>query len=351
MQLNVPPISNLTQITTRSHHDLQDLTINDDHTQYDLLSGNRTLSGNKTYTGQIDMSGASEVLVPTPTTSGQAVTKEYADSLSPVNLQSIIVFDEACVANDPITISDGTISVGLIESGGTLSGGYGFGTSGTPEVAMKVVVGASSLTISSITCYLEDPPLISNNFKIYLEADSSGVPSGTALVTATLLESNVGSGMTLVTISFSSAQLLAANTIYWIVFGVDSLYSSSMVVGGSSSSNLNGATYNGTTWTTGQSDIWYKLNGTSIAGHAIIANSSVAGRASGFIGFSVASVSSHSSGSVATDGKVTGFSGLSIGKQYYLNDAAGTIGTSAGTVSRKVGIALSSTTLIITNVW
>jgi hypothetical protein len=37
--------------------------------------------------------------------------------------------------------------------------------------------------------------------------------------------------------------------------------------------------------------------------------------------------------------------------QYYLNDTNGTIGTSAGSNTRKVGIAMSPTTLAITNLW
>lgn len=53
--------------------------------------------------------------------------------------------------------------------------------------------------------------------------------------------------------------------------------------------------------------------------------------------------------SVVLNGIVTGLSGLTIGSVYYLNDTAGTIGTSPGTNTRKLGIALSATTLYITN--
>jgi hypothetical protein len=36
---------------------------------------------------------------------------------------------------------------------------------------------------------------------------------------------------------------------------------------------------------------------------------------------------------------------------YYLNNNSGTIGTSPGTNTRKVGIAMDATHLLITNAW
>jgi len=47
-------------------------------------------------------------------------------------------------------------------------------------------------------------------------------------------------------------------------------------------------------------------------------------------------------------GVVAGFSGLTPGAVYYLQDAVGTIGTTPGTVSQPVGIAISATELLIT---
>lgn len=71
----------------------------------------------------------------------------------------------------------------------------------------------------------------------------------------------------------------------------------------------------------------------------------------GFIGFTQTSVSSGSTVNVIINGIVTGFTTLTPDAQYYLNDTAGTIGTSPGSNTRKIGIALSTTTLLITNVW
>ena len=70
-----------------------------------------------------------------------------------------------------------------------------------------------------------------------------------------------------------------------------------------------------------------------------------------FIGFAAAAITGGVTGSFVTSGVATGFSGLTPGVQYYLSDTPGAIGTSPGTNTRKVGIAISTTTLLITNTW
>jgi len=68
-----------------------------------------------------------------------------------------------------------------------------------------------------------------------------------------------------------------------------------------------------------------------------------------FLGFAAASITGGTNGTFVTAGIAVGFSGLLPGSLYYLNDTPGTIGPTPGTNSRKVGIALSTTTLLITN--
>lgn len=69
-----------------------------------------------------------------------------------------------------------------------------------------------------------------------------------------------------------------------------------------------------------------------------------------FIGFASSSVSAGASVTIITNG-ISAQSGLTPNSQYYLNDTIGTIGTSAGTNTRKVGISLSATQLSVTNIW
>ncbi len=68
-----------------------------------------------------------------------------------------------------------------------------------------------------------------------------------------------------------------------------------------------------------------------------------------FLGFVTANASKGTNVNIAISGIVTNLSGLTPNNVYYLNDTLGTIGTSPGTNSKKVGISLSTTTLMVAN--
>ena len=75
------------------------------------------------------------------------------------------------------------------------------------------------------------------------------------------------------------------------------------------------------------------------------------GKYEAFLGFVKETVSKQDYTNLIVSGIVSGFSGLTQGSQYYLSDTAGQISTTPGTNTRKVGIAISSTELLITNIW
>lgn len=66
-----------------------------------------------------------------------------------------------------------------------------------------------------------------------------------------------------------------------------------------------------------------------------------------FIGFADSSVGVGATVSVSVAGVVTGLSGLTVGRKYYLQNTVGTIGLTAGTYAKAIGYALSTTTLFI----
>lgn len=70
-------------------------------------------------------------------------------------------------------------------------------------------------------------------------------------------------------------------------------------------------------------------------------------RANSIIGFAVDAISEDNVGVVQIGGIADGFSGLLVGTTYYLSDTAGAISTSAGSQSRKIGIAISTTEILI----
>lgn len=74
-------------------------------------------------------------------------------------------------------------------------------------------------------------------------------------------------------------------------------------------------------------------------------------RSSAFVGFAQGSASAGGTIAVTTGGVATGLSGLSPGAQLYLNNTPGSVGASPGTQTRKVGIALDTTSVLVTNIW
>lgn len=64
-------------------------------------------------------------------------------------------------------------------------------------------------------------------------------------------------------------------------------------------------------------------------------------------GFAITASTDGNPITVQTDGIVGGFTSLDIGKDYYVQDAVGTIGTTAGTYEIKVGVAISATQILI----
>jgi hypothetical protein len=68
-----------------------------------------------------------------------------------------------------------------------------------------------------------------------------------------------------------------------------------------------------------------------------------------FLGFVTNSPTATQAATIQIAGVMTGLSGLSPMKTCYLSNTLGTISTTAGTNSRKVGIALTATTMLITN--
>lgn len=79
-------------------------------------------------------------------------------------------------------------------------------------------------------------------------------------------------------------------------------------------------------------------------------DASFASQTTGFLGFVKATTSSGNTATVVIGGSFSGvLSGLTVGQQYYLSDTRGAIALTAGTNSRKVGISLSTTDILVLN--
>lgn len=95
----------------------------------------------------------------------------------------------------------------------------------------------------------------------------------------------------------------------------------------------------------------FELSGALRKGEVRKSDASVASTVNSFIGFVQETVADGVSCRVLIGGVDENQSGLTFASQYYLSDTAGAISSSVGTVTRKCGIAVSDTEILITNIW
>jgi hypothetical protein len=102
------------------------------------------------------------------------------------------------------------------------------------------------------------------------------------------------------------------------------------------------------------SNVWlYALAAVSSGSSARVFKASAAQAATSdtFIGFAYEAGVAGDSKRATISGCNASQSGLTKDSRYYLSDTAGAISTTAGTVTRKVGQAVSATEILVTNIW
>lgn len=147
--------------------------------------------------------------------------------------------------------------------------------------------------------------------------------------------------------TFASPITLSANTTYAIV--VKSAQTLWWYGDGSSGTGV-GTSTNGSSWSTvANQSRSYKIYETqTVAGRAYKSNALQSNEYSNnVIGIVNSTVTAGNSASVTLGGVSTHLTGLTAGTTYYLSDTDGALSSSAGTVSRKVGLALSTTELLL----
>ena len=198
-----------------------------------------------------------------------------------------------------------------------------------------------------------------DSIKVGIQSNSAGAPDGTFLGSATLAGSSITTGYVEYTFTLDSEVNITANTKYFIVLertgtldntnayrvrSDDNVsYSGGGIVGWDSTNGWSSETASGR--------LEFELLTTTVAGRIYNASARTTDESNAFIGFMKVAVAGLDTGIVMLDSEVSGFTGLTVGTQYYLSNTFGAIATSVGTVTRKAGISTSATSLLITNTW
>jgi len=185
------------------------------------------------------------------------------------------------------------------------------------------------------------------NLAVY-EVDGSNKPTGSALYTASLDSASIAPGGEAdYDFIFTSANLTQSATYALVVS-----YPGGDYIGlkTNNTTRVNGwiSTDSGSTWNNSP-DAYFRIYGyqTGIVAGSVSKSEGDDPLRARFNGFATSLATAGNSINVKLYGVVTGFTGLTPGAKYYVQDTRGTIGTSAGSTSIIVGVAINSTSLYI----
>lgn len=350
--------------------------VNAGHNHKDAAGGGKIDEGAITLNDvtTLDVSTSTHGLVPKAPNTGNQFLKDTGAWASISGIGELTIEanqgNEALSIRDCVYVEDGQgvttdLTLAVTQTSDNTSAGapYFNGDASGDSVGMRQSFQLSYKTaVKSITLKVGIGASANWSFYYRLSADNAGVPGTTLGDTA----GQTGTGKfaeTEKTQEFATPVVLEANTTYWISLrgNTDSTYripycryqNTDVYAGGQMDYTIDG----GTNWTTNAGDAYMKINTVFVsnAGNIKKADANAAGLYATTIGFSTdnyaipdgnADIDSYIV-TVQTDGVIGGFTGLTPGVVYYLQDTPGAIGTSPGTNSVKVGIAVSTTELLI----
>lgn len=195
--------------------------------------------------------------------------------------------------------------------------------------------------------------------RLTIRETSGGIPTNT-VVTGSTVEKVISPSPASNTFTFSSPIDISPNTTYAISIERDN--SIEPITSGNSASvqKANGGYADGSVYTSSDGSSWSSDTG-DFAVFEIIETYTIAGRvyktdttnndefANNFIGFANEDFTNGNFVVVNIIGIDTNQTGLNVGSTYYLQDTAGTIGTSTGSQSRKIGRAIDTNNILIIN--
>lgn len=183
----------------------------------------------------------------------------------------------------------------------------------------------------------------SGNITIALQADSGGSPSGVSLTSGSWAHSTAPGNTDTASVTFSPLYTMTPGTTYWLVVSgggnddVMTVLQSSGSAFGNAKISVNGGAY---------SDAGYKISGgykaqsPYLKGFVLASAAANNDRMNNVIGFSKSAGSFGDSISVDVGGISSASTTIATSTLYYLSDTNGSISTTAGTNSVRLGIGL-----------
>jgi len=261
---------------------------------------------------------------------------------------------EGITVTVPVPVFIGTAEFDtLIDTGAGAGAKDNIGENVNREKEAQSFQFSASTTINYLKLQLAKFGSPTDNLIISIQTDDSNKPSGTILASATIAGSSLGA-MAEVSMALSSSITLSASTKYWIVASRSGALNGSNYYewGGNNSGSTyaDGVafTYNVGSWVAAAAiyDFQAKIGILTANTKVYVSDANNATRDT-FIGFVQSTVLMDASTSVVLVGIVSGFTGLTPNSTYYVQNTIGTIGTTPGSTSIPVGVAISTTEILI----
>jgi len=265
---------------------------------------------------------------------------------------------ENITAGQPVVIGDDTSTAEQIAQD-TTDTGHVLDDDDIDLVSQSFTTSADTDQITAIQQRLSKGGTLGGmnlTVKIYL-ADGSDEPTGAVLASKQVV---LGASQAEAWITFTLATALdvLASTKYVYTVEIDSHTGadnlsikyesgSSLYAGGLSKHS----TDTGSSWASLNYDLTFRvdmLQDITASGKVYLSNATLDNAlANNFIGFADETITSGNSGLIKLSGYDDNQTGLTVGSMYYLSDTLGTIADSAGSESRRVGIAISATKILL----
>lgn len=319
--------------------------------------------GGKIHATSTNFNGVNYTWPSTDGTSGQILSTNGANTLSFTNPStSILGVDftagETLNTGDALTVLPDGFATTTLATCVADDTNDDLGKTGFVLDYAQSITPASDITISAVSSKIRKVNSPTDNIVITIETDNANTPSGASLATSTISGAVLTTGWVRQRLGFNKEITLTGGVKYWVHAnrsGADdgtNYYGISIDSTSPTCTLGNAATWNGSAWSNvAGTDMDGDLVIDPKSGHAWKASANLASYANGFIGFAVATTTTGNTASVIVNGTISSITGLTPGSQYYLANATGTISTTAGTNSRKIGIAIGLVKLLITNIW
>lgn len=310
-------------------------------------SGNPSSSNRYVTEDDVSSAGASGKVV---RATGTALPALSAENLTNISVQGSYTADGPLTAGQAVVISTGgNTSIYSPQAADTsTTGAIAAGNDVAKWAAQTFVVPAeSNMYVNTVilkTVQSAGAGTLTTTLHCTIRATSAGSPTGADLATANTISTSTGGQQTF---TFATPVLLTASTTYAFIIWGDTIGADAVwTFYGNYTSTNSGSTWGSAAGQTQNTTVTYGK--TTTAGRVLRSNATASDLASnGFIGFVVGTVAEGATAVVKHAGVATGLSGLTVGSTYYLSNTGGAIATSAGSQSRKVGIAVSTTSLLI----